>query len=67
MKDKLAEFFIFDCLFIMTKYCPKCGSSNIDWIIPQDRSKWICKDCGYIGALIIEDGELAEEIRKRKN
>ncbi len=50
----------------MTKYCPKCGSNNIDWIIPQDRSKWRCKDCGYIGALIIEDGELAEEIKKRK-
>ena len=46
------------------KFCPRCGSNNIGWILPQDRSKWECKDCGYVGALIIEDGEIAEEIRK---
>ena len=50
---------------LMTKYCPKCGSSNIDWVLPQTWSKWRCKDCGYIGVLIIENGELAEEIRKK--
>ena len=27
--------------------CPRCGSSNIDWIIPQVWSKWECKDCSY--------------------
>ena len=53
------------------KYCPRCGSSNIEWILPQDWSKWECKDCGYIGSLIahpniqrIEDGVIAEKIRK---
>ena len=46
------------------KFCPRCGSNNIGWIIPQDRSKWECKDCGYIGSLIIEDGIIAEQIRK---
>ena len=29
--------------------CPRCGSSNIDWIIPQVWSKWECKDCSYTG------------------
>ena len=47
------------------KYCPNCGSSNIEWVLPQTWSKWRCRDCGYEGALVIEDGELAREIRKR--
>ena len=51
--------------YFMTKYCPKCGSSNVDWVLPQTWSKWRCKDCGYIGSLIIENGELAEEIRRK--
>ena len=47
------------------KYCPVCGSPNIEWVLPQTWSRWRCKDCGYEGALIIENGELAEEIRKK--
>ena len=46
------------------KFCPKCGSTNIEWVLPQDWSKWECRNCGYIGPLIIEDGKMAEEIRK---
>lgn len=46
------------------KYCPRCGSSEIEWILPQDWSKWECKKCGYIGPVIIEDAELAEQIKK---
>ena len=46
------------------KFCPRCGSKNIDWLLPHDRQKWECKDCGYIGSLIIEDGIIAEQIRK---
>ena len=46
------------------KFCPKCGSTNIEWVLPQIWSKWECSDCGYIGPLIIEDGKMAEEIRK---
>lgn len=48
----------------MVKYCPCCGSSNIEWVIPQDWSRWKCRECGYMGALIVENGELAKEIRK---
>lgn len=44
------------------KFCPKCGSKNIDWPLPYDRQKWECKDCGYIGAFIVEDGKLADVI-----
>lgn len=46
-------------------YCPRCGSARIDWIIPQDRSKYECKNCGYVGALVIEEKVLADEIRQK--
>jgi rubredoxin len=46
------------------RFCPKCGSNNIDWVLPQTWSKYECKDCGYIGVFIIDDGEIAEEIKK---
>jgi len=50
---------------IRVKYCPECGSSSIKWVNPQMWSLWICYDCGYQGPVVIEDEELAEEIRKR--
>ena len=46
------------------KFCPRCGSKNIGWPLPHDRQKWECKDCGYVGAFIIEDGGIAEELQK---
>ncbi len=45
-------------------YCPVCGSPNVEWLLPQMWSKWVCKDCGYIGVLILEDGKIAAELRK---
>ena len=41
--------------------CPRCGSSNIDWIIPQVWSKWVCKDCSYTGPAIEADDDLVAE------
>lgn len=49
----------------MVKHCPICGSSDIEWVIPQDWSKWQCRNCEYIGALIVENGELAEELKNK--
>ena len=43
--------------------CPRCGSSNIDWIIPQVWSKWVCKDCSYTGPAIEADEDLINEIK----
>lgn len=45
------------------KCCPKCGSKEIKYL-PWLGEIYECKDCGYQGALIVEDGELAREIRK---
>jgi len=47
------------------KFCPKCGSTNINFLIFFRPSIWNCLNCGYQGALIVEDGKLAERIRKR--
>jgi len=46
------------------KFCPRCGSKDIEWVLPQDRQKWECRECGYIGAFIVEDGKLADGIHK---
>jgi len=46
------------------KFCPKCGSSNINFLVFYRPSIWRCLDCGYEGALIVEDGSLAEKIQK---
>lgn len=53
------------------KFCPKCGSTDVFWAqgMPQFWSLWQCKNCGYRGALILENGNLAlklqEEWKKR--
>ena len=48
------------------KFCPKCGSIDIFWAsgLPQLWSIWQCRNCGYRGALILEDGKLAEKLRE---
>lgn len=49
----------------MKKYiCPRCGSTNIDWIIPQVWSKWVCKECDYTGPAIEGEEKLANEIKE---
>ncbi len=49
---------------ISVKFCPNCGSMNIKWVNPQMWSIWRCWDCGYQGAVVVEDKEIADEIRK---
>lgn len=37
--------------------CPKCKSPNVYYEAAgtfDKRGQWVCKDCGYIGVLIIE-------------
>ena len=48
----------------MIKFCPNCGSVNVKWVFPQLWSMWECKDCFWRGPFIIEDGKMAEEVRK---
>jgi len=48
------------------KFCPKCGSTDVFWLqgMPQFWSLWECKNCGYRGAFILEDGNLAEKLQE---
>ncbi len=46
------------------KFCPRCGSKNMNYM-PWLGEIYTCRDCGYRGALIVEDGEIAEGIRKK--
>jgi predicted RNA-binding Zn-ribbon protein involved in translation (DUF1610 family) len=47
-------------------FCPKCGSPNIFWAsgLPHLWSIWECRNCGYRGAFIVRDGELAVKVRE---
>ena len=44
--------------------CPRCGSLDVDWIIPQNWSMWECKNCSYTGPIIEGDMELSKEIQE---
>lgn len=48
------------------KFCPKCGSTDVFWAqgMPQFWSLWQCKNCGYQGALILEDGNMAGKLQE---
>ncbi|MHC1579849.1 MAG: hypothetical protein ACXQTZ_04280 [Candidatus Alkanophagales archaeon] len=45
------------------KFCPKCGSAELNYL-PWLGEVYACRSCGYQGALVIEDAELAREINK---
>lgn len=54
------------------KFCPKCGSTDVFWEqgMPQFWSLWQCRNCGYHGAFILENGNLAVKLQeewKNKN
>jgi transcription factor S len=50
----------------LAKFCPKCGSTDVFWAqgMPQFWSLWDCRDCGYRGPVILEDGNLAEKLKE---
>lgn len=50
---------------MLVKVCPRCGSDNIVWIIPQNWSMWECNDCDYTGAIIEVEEEVQKEIMNR--
>jgi len=47
------------------KFCPKCGSSNINLLPFYRPSTWRCLNCGYEGALMmLENNESPEKTQK---
>lgn len=47
----------------MTKICPRCGSEDIHWRIPQLWSMWDCENCKYTGPVIEADEDLIKKIK----
>lgn len=47
------------------RFCPRCGSTNINFLVFYRPSIWRCLDCGYEGAFIVEDGMLGEKLQER--
>jgi transcription factor S len=49
------------------KFCPKCGATDIFWAqgLPHLWSIWQCRNCGYNGAAILEDGKLATKLQEQ--
>jgi len=49
----------------MIKFCPRCGSPNINVLVFYRPSIWRCLDCRYEGTFIVQDRALAEKIQKK--
>ena len=43
-------------------FCPKCGSKKIKLKIPQT-GIWECRNCGYRGSVVVEDGNVDKNIK----
>jgi len=43
------------------KFCPNCGSKNLNYK-PWLGEIYECRECGYQGVFVIEDGEIAKDI-----
>ena len=48
----------------MTKFCPRCGSKNLNYT-PWLGEIYVCRECGYQGALVVEDGGIADALGKK--
>lgn len=44
------------------KFCVKCRSRNVDLYMGFQFGKYKCKDCGYIGPLVLEKEEKEKKI-----
>jgi len=49
------------------QFCPECGSTRLYYFLGLYAGhNYVCKDCGYQGPVIIEDGQISKELRKKK-
>jgi predicted RNA-binding Zn-ribbon protein involved in translation (DUF1610 family) len=48
------------------RFCPRCGSTDIYWArgLAQLWSIWECRNCGYYGAFILEDGKMSKKLQE---
>lgn len=50
---------------MLIKICPRCGSEDVVWIIPQNWSMWECNNCSYTGAIIEVEKNVQKDIKKK--
>jgi len=46
-------------------YCPRCGSDDMKWNQPWLGQIYDCRNCGYRGSLVVQNGELAKRLRRK--
>lgn len=47
--------------------CPQCNSNDITYYMGAQFGKYQCKNCGYVGVIVIEENEASDKKgRKRK-
>ena len=46
--------------------CPICKHSSITFYMGGQFGKYECKDCGYVGVIIIEEDENKDKKSKRR-
>ena len=51
-------------VFDKVKFCPKCGSPDVHFIIYYRPSIWKCSKCGYEGVFVVEGSEFADKIHE---
>ncbi len=52
LKERRRRRLIFNML--MKKFCPNCGSEDIDMVTGGITGSWICRKCGYSGSIFPE-------------
>ena len=41
-------------MMIGKKFCPSCGSENVEMVAGGMTGAWMCSDCGYSGSIFPE-------------
>jgi len=52
------------------KFCPNCGSENVEMVAGGITGGWMCRNCGYSGAVLekeIIDKKLKDKNEPKKN
>ncbi|MBI2452410.1 hypothetical protein HYV50_05030 [Candidatus Pacearchaeota archaeon] len=57
---------------ITKKFCPKCGSEDIQMVAGGLIGSWMCKNCGFSGSIfpekpiIVSEQQINKKLKKKK-
>ncbi len=46
---------------ITKKFCPNCGSNDVELVAGGITGSWMCRNCGYLGSIFPEKPILGRE------